>query len=102
MRITPEQFGKAFEEFQKFGPHRRIPVQERWREILPEISSSQSTELLALCEGIEAFALILAEQVRDEKLSDENARKRLAQKYPFLNHRQSDHAWSQALYFSFK
>jgi hypothetical protein len=102
MNITPEQFDKAFAEFQQFGPRRRIPVEERWREILPDVDPNEFTGLQAQCKEIEAFALTLAEQVRDKKLSDEIARKQLAQKYPFLKQGLLDHTWSQAMYFSFK
>jgi hypothetical protein len=58
--------------------------------------------LRARCTEIEAFALTLAEQVRDKRLSDEIAREQLAQKYPFLKQGLLDHTWSQAMYFSFK
>ena len=37
-----------------------------------------------------------------KKVSDENAQKQLAHKYPFLNQGRLDHTWSQAMYFSFK
>lgn len=75
MNITPEQF----------GPRRRIPIEERWREILPEIAPSELSELKAECKAIEAFALSLAEQVRDKKMADGIAKERLSQKYPLAN-----------------
>jgi hypothetical protein len=102
MKITPEQFDKAFAEFQQFGPRRRIPVEERWREILPDVAPNEFAGLQAQCKDIEAFAFALAEQVRDKKLADETARKQLAQKYTFLRQGRLDHTWSQAMYFSFK
>ena len=102
MNITPEQFDKAFAEFQQFGPRRRIPIEERWFEILPEVDSAKFSELQAECKEIEAFALSLAEQVRDKKMCDAEAKKQLAQKYPFLKQERLDHTWSQAMYYSFK
>lgn len=102
MNVTPEQFEKAFAEFQQFGPRRRIPIEERWPEILPEVAPTEFLELLAECKGIEAFALSLAEKVRDKKMADAEAKKQLAQKYPFLNQGRLDHTWSQAMYYSFK
>lgn len=102
MNITPEQFDKAFAEFQQFGPRRRIPIEERWHEILPEVAPSEFAALKAECKEIEAFALSLAEQVRDKTMADAEAKKQLAQKYPSLKQGRLDHTWSQAMYYSFK
>lgn len=102
MNITPEQFDKAFAEFQQFGPRRRIPIEERWLEILPEVDSAKFPQLQAECKEIEAFALSLAEQVRDKTMADAEAKKKLAQKYPFLKQGRLDHTLSQAMYYSFK
>jgi len=102
MNVTPEQFNKAFAEFQQFGPRRRIPVEERWREVLPDIDPKEFAGLQAQCKDIEAFALTLAEQVRDKKIADGSARTQLVQKYPFLKQERLDHIWSQAMYFSYK
>lgn len=102
MKVTPEQFNKAFAEFQQFGPRRRIPIEERWREVLLGIDPMEFAGLLSQCKDIEAFALTLAEQVRDKKLADVSARTQLAEKYPFLTQGHLDHTWSQAMYFSFK
>lgn len=102
MNITPEQFDKAFAEFQQFGPRRRIPIRERWLEILPEVAPAKFSELQAKCEEIEAFALSLAERVRDKTMTDAEAKKQLAQKYSFLKQKRLDHTWSQAMYYSFK
>jgi hypothetical protein len=102
MNITPEQFDKAFAEFQQFGPRRRIPIEERWREILPEVAPAEFSELKTKCKEIEAFALSLAEQVRDKKMADASAKEQLAQKYPVLKQARLDHTWSQAMYYSFK
>lgn len=102
MNVTPEQFDKAFAEFQQFGPRRRIPVEERWREMLPEVTLTEFSKLQAECKKIEASALLLAEQVRDKKMADAEAKRQLAQKYPFLTQARLDHTWSQAMYYSFK
>lgn len=102
MNVTPEQFDKAFAEFQQFGPRRRIPIEERWLEILPEVDSAKFPVLQVECKEIEAFALSLAEQVRDKTLADAEAKRQLAKKYPFLKQGRLDHTWSQAMYYSFK
>ncbi len=102
MNIAPEQFEKAFAEFQQFGPSRRIPIEERWREILPSVDPSEFAALQAQCTEIEASALALAELVRDKKVADGIARKQLAEKYPFLQQGRLDHTWSQAMYFALK
>lgn len=102
MNVSPEQFDKAFAEFQQFGPRRRIPIEERWREILPEVSPTEFSELQTECKEIEAFALSLAEQVRDNKMTDTEGNKQLAQKYPFLTKGRLGHTWSQAMYYAVK
>ena len=35
-------------------------------------------------------------------MADVEAKKQLAQKYPFLKQGRLDHTWSQAMYYSFK
>ncbi len=102
MNIPLEQLDKAFAEFQEFGPRRRIPIEERWREILPGAAPAKFSELKAKCEELEAFALSLAEQVRDKKMADAAAKEQLAHKYPVLNQARLDHTCSQAMYYSFK
>ncbi len=99
MNATPEQFDKAFAEFQQFGPRRRIPIEERWCEILPEIASTEFLAIKAQCQGIEAFAYSLAEQVRDGKMATLSAEEQLAQKYPFLTPARIIQTWSHATYF---
>jgi hypothetical protein len=102
MNVTPQQFEKAFAEFQAFGPRRRIPIEERWREILPEVESSEFSMLKIQCKEIEESALNLAERVRDKQMSDDVARKQLVERYPFLTRERVEHTWSQAMYFSYK
>ena len=102
MNFTDEQFDRAFAEFQEFGPRRRIRVEERWQEGFPEVPIEELSALRARCEEIESFAVGLACQVRDEQMSDDAARRRLAEKYPSLTSIRLDRTWSQAMYFSMK
>lgn len=102
MSFTAEQFDKAFAELQEFGPRRRISIEQRWRETLPEIDPQEFTVLRSLCKEIEDFAYDLAVQIWDKKLSDELARKQLAQKFPSLTPERLSRTWSQAMYFASK
>ena len=102
MSVTPEQFDKAFAELQQFGPRRRIPIEERWLEILPEVDPVEFSKLKAECNEIEAFAFSLADQVRDEKMVAAEAKKQLAQKYLFLKRERLAVTWNQAMYYSSK
>jgi hypothetical protein len=102
VNVIPEQFNRAFAEFQAFGSRRRIPIEKRWREILPDVASDEFAALKTQCKEIEAFALNLAEQVRERKISDEIAQKQFSEKYPFLTRERLGHTWSQAVYFSLK
>ncbi|HEV2319935.1 MAG TPA: hypothetical protein VGV18_09305 [Verrucomicrobiae bacterium] len=102
MKTTPEQFNRALKEFQQFGPRRRIRIEDRWREILPDVSPDEFPNLKTQCATIEAFALNLAEQVRDKKLSDIMAKEQLARRFSILDRERLNHTWSQAMYFSIK
>jgi hypothetical protein len=77
MSLTVKQFDRAFAEFQLFGPRRRIPIEERWREVLPEVDLSELNALKRQCEEIEAYAVDLAVKVRDNEMSDEAAQQQL-------------------------
>ena len=102
MNFTKEQFEKAFAEFQAFGPRRRVPIEERWREVLPDIDPSEFASLQAQCQEIESYALGLAEQVREKQITSETGMQQLGQKHPFLTPERLGHTWSQAVYFSLK
>ena len=84
MSLTAKQFDRIFAEFQLFGPRRRIPIAERWREVLPEVDPSELNVLKRRCEEMEAYACDLAVKVRDDEMSDEAARQQLGRKYPGL------------------
>lgn len=102
MSITPEQFDRAFAEFQLFGPRRCFPIEERWREVLPDVESSELVTLRAQCEKIEALAFDLAEQVINKQIHEEAARLLIMQQYPFLTRERLDQTWSQAMHFALK
>lgn len=102
MEITNDQFDRAFAEFQEFGPRRGIRVEDRWREILFDVEWRDFPALRERCEEIESFALGLAELVRDEQMSDEAARRQLAQTYPFLTPERLARTWSQAMHFAIR
>lgn len=102
VNINAEQFDKALAEFQAFGSQRRIPIEERWRDLLPDMPVEDFAALKTRCKEIEAFALNLAEQVQERQVSDDAAQRQLAEKYPFLTRERLGHTWSQAMYFSLK
>jgi hypothetical protein len=102
MSVSDQQFEKALAEFQQFGPRRRIPVEERWRETMPEISAEEFPILRARCDAIESDALSLALQVRGGRLSDALARDQFAQLHPSLSEERLGRTWSQAMYFAMR
>jgi hypothetical protein len=67
---------------------------------LPEVGALKFAELKAECKEIEAFALSLAEQVRDKGLADGKGKKQLGRKYPFLKPERLSQTWSQAIRYS--
>ena len=102
MTMDARKFNQALAEFQAFGPRRRIPIEDRWRELLPDIEPAAFDELEERCRNIEAFALGLAEQASNQKLSQEVARKQIEEKFPYLTPDSVSHTWSQAMYYSMK
>lgn len=75
MKITPDQFNRAFAEFQVFGPRRRISIEKRWREIFPDADFEELFNLKSQFERIEEFALKLAEQVKENLIANSVAKK---------------------------
>ena len=100
--FSNDQFNRAFAEFQEFGPQRRIPVEQRWRDNLQDINPAEFETLRTRCAEIETFAFGLVKQVESGKLKEDAARRQLAQTYPFLTAERVAHTWSQAVYFSSK
>ena len=100
MSFTQEHFDKAWAEFRQLGPRRRIPLEKRWQEILPEVKASEYAALHAQCKELESFSAGLARRVGEKELSDDAAKKQIAQKYPSLTQEQIKSVWSYAIYLS--
>lgn len=98
--LENEEFERAFAEFQQFGPRRRHPIEQRLREILPELPQDRVAKLLALCNEIESFAIGVAGQVVYGDLTENAASKQISDRFPFLTTAQLRRTLSQALYFA--
>jgi hypothetical protein len=98
--LTDDQFNKALEIFQEFGPRRRIPVHERWAEVFRTATVEDFQEWQSACRDIEAFALRVALQVRDNLLDKDSAIRQISEQFPRLSRDRVGHAYSQAIYFS--
>jgi hypothetical protein len=100
MTLTDHQFNNALEIFQDFGPRRRIPVHERWAEVFRAATSEDFQAWQAACRDIEAFALRVALQVRDNLLDTDSAMRQISEQFPHLSRDRVGHTYSQAIYFS--
>jgi hypothetical protein len=100
MKISDDQFNKALEIFQEFGPRRRIPVHRRWAEVFPTATDEDFQEWQSRCRDIEAFALRVALQVRDKHLDKDSAIRQISEQFPSLSRDRVGHTYSQAMYFS--
>jgi hypothetical protein len=100
--MREDEFELAFAEFQRFGPRRRISIQTRWQEILPELLPAQIPGLLAICNEIQSFATAIAGRVVDGGLSEDLAAKQISGRFPFLTAAQLRRTLSQACYFAAK
>lgn len=100
--LENEEFARAFAEFQQFGPRRRDPIEQRLREILPELPPDRIAKLLAFCKEIESFAVDVAGQVVYGDLTENAASKQISDRFPFLTAAQLRRTLSQALYFAAK
>jgi hypothetical protein len=49
MSYTDEEFDRALAKFQEFGPARRIPVEQRWRDALRDVDPDEFTALRVRC-----------------------------------------------------
>jgi len=100
MDIEPEVFNKVLAEFQSFGPRRRIPIRERWKELLPKLGVLELDALEKQCKIIEVFALELAEQVRNNSISESSAQKQIKNSFSMLDQERLEQTWNQAMYFT--
>lgn len=100
MELTDEQFNRALEIFQQFGPLRRISVQERWREAFPDAGPEDMREWETSFGEVESFAYGVAEQVRDHGLEEDLARRQIAEQFPRLSRDRVAHTYNQARYFA--
>jgi ribosomal 50S subunit-associated protein YjgA (DUF615 family) len=100
MNLTDDQFNKALEIFQEFGPRRRIPVQKRWSEVFRTATIEDFEEWQLVFRDIEAFALKAALQVRDRLLDGDSAIRQISERFPRLSRDRVSHTYSQAVYFS--
>src|SRR5450759_2049925 len=100
MKLTNDQLNKVLEVFQEFGPRRRIPVHKRWAEIFHTATDEDFQEWQSECRDIEAFALRVALQVRDNHLDKDTAIRQILERFPYLSSDRVGHTYSQALYFS--
>jgi hypothetical protein len=98
MSVTNRQFNRALAELQ--DPYRQILVEDRWREILPEVHPDEFRALRSRCDEIERFAYGLAERVRKEELGAWRAMLQLFLKYPFLTLEGLDRTWNRAMFSS--
>jgi hypothetical protein len=102
MKLNDEQFNKALEIFQEFGPRMRIPVHQRWQEAFPDVAPNDMPEWETIFGEIEEFAYGVAEQVRDNGLDEGIAVHRIAERFPRLSDDRVKHTYNQARYFAMK
>jgi hypothetical protein len=98
--LTNEEFSEAFAEFQRFGPRRRISIQERWLDILETSEHDLIPKLLAQCKEIELFAYGLAKEVMRGDFTESTAREKIAQMFPFLTAVEVNRTLSQAFFYA--
>jgi hypothetical protein len=100
--LSDADFDRAFDEWQEFGPRRGIPVEERWRKLLPHASPDALADAQQRCKEIEAAAWKLAEQALAGTISEQEGQRRLAAQYPYLTRNRVSRTWVQAMYFASK
>jgi len=100
MKLTDDQFNKALDIFQEFGPRWCIPVHERWAEIFRAATSEDFQTWPFARRDIEAFALSSALQVRYNLLDKDSAICQIAGQFPRLSRERVGHTYSRAMYFS--
>jgi len=97
--VSPEQFDRAYEEYGRFGPEGRIPIEERWPAAIPDVDRSKYAVLKAQCHDIQLTASHWAEDLRCGRIAgdrDEVLKRMIATRYPFLTQRDRIQTWSFA------
>lgn len=100
--LSDADFDRAFGEWQEFGPQRMVPIEERWRKLLPHAASADFAAAQARCKEIEDAAWKLAEQALAGAISEREGQRRLARQYPYLTKSRVSRTWTQAMYFASK
>lgn len=100
--VPPDLFDQAFEIWQEFGPQRRRPVEQRWRERLPALDRQDHGEVAERCRAVEAGAFDFATAMLNGELAEADAVARLRASFPDLTEERVSRAWSQSCYFASK
>jgi hypothetical protein len=102
MTLFDDQFNRALEIYQESGPRRRIAVQTRWKQAFPDAQTTDLIEWERAFREIERFAYDLAVQVLNKELSEDSARRRIAEQFPQLSRARAMTAFGQASYSAWK
>jgi hypothetical protein len=98
--LTNEQFNRALEIYQEFGPRRRIPIHQRWQEAFPQAAPDEMKDWERAFRDIEKFAHSVAEQVRDHGLDERAAAEQISEQFPRLTPDRVATTYNQARYIA--
>jgi hypothetical protein len=85
--VTPEQFDRAYVEYGQFGPSSRVPVEERWPAVIPDVDRSKYVVLKAQCDEIRWTAARWYDDLCSGRIGGDREqvlKRMISVKYPFL------------------
>jgi len=92
----------ALQEYQEWGEKLRTPREVRIAKLLPHLSEEEIQEIMSECGSVESFSWEIADAVRDAGLSQDEAQKRIKNRFPFMSDENLARTFSQAMYYTLK
>jgi hypothetical protein len=96
--VTPEQFDRAFEEYNKTMPSTSPAIEERWPAVIPGIDRALYPALKVKCEEIRWSVVRWEAHVDSGRIQGEGdvVGRMIAARYPYLTERQRSAARTYA------
>jgi hypothetical protein len=102
MSIPASELQTALHEYQEWGEKLRTPREDRISQLLPDRTSEEIQEIMALCKEVEDASWEIASAVRDGGKTKEDAIRYLKERFDFMSAENISRTYSQAMYYTLK
>jgi hypothetical protein len=100
MTLEPADLNIAYDELMTWGPRLGMPLVPRIQERLPDASLEYAHALEQEVQAAQSLANDLCEQAYLNKISHEQIRVGLLEKFPWIDEANFGHAYSQGGYYA--